>query len=209
MRCVKPNGKAAPAGAPGAFEPKAVLEQLRCSGVFDAVDLMTAAQRGSKWGLLSLTTASHLAPWARARLGGALEHPQGLQLPWAPPEVPGWPLKGTHTHTHTHARARDADSSPSTTRNAVGPLALRNDDIVKCLSGKTVEINNTDAEGRLVLADGVAHATASPPKLPGGAARLEDAAGPLGRRRFLSRPGWSGGFGRACALGRHPRRLGA
>ena len=52
--------------------------------------------------------------------------------------------------------------------NAVGPLALRNDDIVRCLSGKTVEINNTDAEGRLVLADGVAHATASPSRLPAG-----------------------------------------
>lgn len=52
--------------------------------------------------------------------------------------------------------------------NAVGPLALRNDDIVRCLSGKSVEINNTDAEGRLVLADGVAHATASPSKLPAG-----------------------------------------
>ena len=50
--------------------------------------------------------------------------------------------------------------------NAIGPLALRNDDIVRCLSGKSVEINNTDAEGRLVLADGVAHASASPPKLP-------------------------------------------
>lgn len=52
--------------------------------------------------------------------------------------------------------------------NAVGPLALRNDDIVICLSGKSVEINNTDAEGRLVLADGVAHASAAPPKLPTG-----------------------------------------
>ena len=50
--------------------------------------------------------------------------------------------------------------------NAIGPLALRNDDIVRCLSGKSVEINNTDAEGRLVLADGVAHASASPPLLP-------------------------------------------
>ena len=39
--------------------------------------------------------------------------------------------------------------------NAVGPLATRPDDIHTMLSGKTVEINNTDAEGRLVLADGV------------------------------------------------------
>jgi leucyl aminopeptidase len=42
--------------------------------------------------------------------------------------------------------------------NAIGPLALRNDDVITCFSGLTVEINNTDAEGRLVLADGVAHA---------------------------------------------------
>lgn len=42
--------------------------------------------------------------------------------------------------------------------NAVGPLATRPDDIHKLYSGLTVEINNTDAEGRLVLADGVAYA---------------------------------------------------
>ena len=30
---------------------------------------------------------------------------------------------------------------------------MRNDDIVRSLSGKSIEINNTDAEGRLVLAD--------------------------------------------------------
>lgn len=43
--------------------------------------------------------------------------------------------------------------------NAIGPKAMRNDDVLVCYSGKCVEINNTDAEGRLVLADGVAHAT--------------------------------------------------
>ena len=51
--------------------------------------------------------------------------------------------------------------------NAIGPTALRNDDVIRCLSGKTCEVNNTDAEGRLVLSDGVAHATALPSKLPG------------------------------------------
>ena len=51
--------------------------------------------------------------------------------------------------------------------NAIGPGAVRNDDIIEGLSGLTCEINNSDAEGRLVLADGVAHATALPPKLPG------------------------------------------
>ena len=40
--------------------------------------------------------------------------------------------------------------------NAVGPTATRPDDIVRMYSGRTVEINNTDAEGRLVLADGLA-----------------------------------------------------
>jgi len=43
--------------------------------------------------------------------------------------------------------------------NAIGPEAVRNDDIITQYSGKTVEINNSDAEGRVVLADAVAHAT--------------------------------------------------
>ncbi len=43
--------------------------------------------------------------------------------------------------------------------NSVGPDATRPDDILHMYSGKTVEVNNTDAEGRLVLADGVAYAT--------------------------------------------------
>jgi len=40
--------------------------------------------------------------------------------------------------------------------NAVGPGATRPDDIIEMYSGRTVEVNNTDAEGRLVLADGLA-----------------------------------------------------
>ncbi|KAI3646646.1 hypothetical protein MP228_009574 [Amoeboaphelidium protococcarum] len=43
--------------------------------------------------------------------------------------------------------------------NSVSAESTRPDDILNMYSGKTVEINNTDAEGRLVLADGVAYAT--------------------------------------------------
>ncbi len=42
--------------------------------------------------------------------------------------------------------------------NSVAANATRPDDIHVMYSGKTVEINNTDAEGRLVLGDGVAYA---------------------------------------------------
>ena len=42
--------------------------------------------------------------------------------------------------------------------NSVGPDSTRPDDILTMYSKKTVEVNNTDAEGRLVLADGVAWA---------------------------------------------------
>uniref|UniRef100_A0A0R3RYP6 CYTOSOL_AP domain-containing protein n=1 Tax=Elaeophora elaphi TaxID=1147741 RepID=A0A0R3RYP6_9BILA len=42
--------------------------------------------------------------------------------------------------------------------NAISHIANRPDDIITMLSGKTVEITNTDAEGRLVLADGVYYA---------------------------------------------------
>eukprot|EP00743_Colponemidia_sp_Colp-15_P000753 GILK01000832.1.p1 GENE.GILK01000832.1~~GILK01000832.1.p1 ORF type:complete len:509 (-),score=89.62 GILK01000832.1:164-1510(-) len=42
--------------------------------------------------------------------------------------------------------------------NSVGPHSTRPDDIITLYSGLTVEVNNTDAEGRLVLGDGVAYA---------------------------------------------------
>jgi probable aminopeptidase NPEPL1 len=42
--------------------------------------------------------------------------------------------------------------------NAVSSGAYKPDDILRMHSGKTVEINNTDAEGRLLLADGVSWA---------------------------------------------------
>jgi leucyl aminopeptidase len=42
--------------------------------------------------------------------------------------------------------------------NMPGSRAQRPGDIVKALSGKTIEILNTDAEGRLILADGLTYA---------------------------------------------------
>jgi len=44
------------------------------------------------------------------------------------------------------------------TENMISGRATRPGDIVRALGGKTVEITNTDAEGRLVLADGLAYA---------------------------------------------------
>lgn len=45
------------------------------------------------------------------------------------------------------------------TENMTGSAAFRPDDIFKTLDGKTVEIINTDAEGRLVLADVLTYAS--------------------------------------------------
>jgi len=41
--------------------------------------------------------------------------------------------------------------------NGVGPLALRPGDVLRAGNGRTVEIENTDAEGRLILADALHH----------------------------------------------------
>lgn len=43
--------------------------------------------------------------------------------------------------------------------NMPGGSAFRPGDILRALNGKTIEINNTDAEGRLVLADAVTYAS--------------------------------------------------
>lgn len=42
--------------------------------------------------------------------------------------------------------------------NSVGPDSYRPGDVLRSYSGRTVEIGNTDAEGRLLLADGLAYA---------------------------------------------------
>ncbi len=42
--------------------------------------------------------------------------------------------------------------------NMVGPNSYKPDDILKAKNGKTIEVRNTDAEGRLVLADSLCYA---------------------------------------------------
>jgi leucyl aminopeptidase len=49
--------------------------------------------------------------------------------------------------------------------NAVSGNAFRPTDVIKMRNGKTVEVGNTDAEGRLVLADALAEAAAEKPDL--------------------------------------------
>ncbi|MCA0042267.1 leucyl aminopeptidase family protein [Celeribacter litoreus] len=60
--------------------------------------------------------------------------------------------------------------------NAVGGAAFRPQDILPSRKGLTVEINNTDAEGRLVLADALALADETPPDLLISMATLTGAA---------------------------------
>jgi leucyl aminopeptidase len=73
--------------------------------------------------------------------------------------------------------------------NMVGPGACRPGDVVTLRGGKTVEINNPDAEGRMVLADGLALASEKKPDLIIDIATLTGAAvAALGHRTaaFLS-----------------------
>ena len=60
--------------------------------------------------------------------------------------------------------------------NMVSGNAFRLGDIIKYRNGKTVEVMNTDAEGRLVLADGLIDASAQQPELLIDAATLTGAA---------------------------------
>ncbi|MFL6354783.1 MAG: leucyl aminopeptidase [Bryobacteraceae bacterium] len=57
-----------------------------------------------------------------------------------------------------------------TVENMVNGNAQRPGDIVKALSGKTIEVQNTDAEGRLILADAITYANRN------GATHIVDAA---------------------------------
>ncbi|GMT31854.1 hypothetical protein PFISCL1PPCAC_23151, partial [Pristionchus fissidentatus] len=80
--------------------------------------------------------------------------------------MPGWKcdMAGAATVLHSFATLVASGFTENLhvllclAENAVSPVANKPDDIITLLSGKTVEINNTDAEGRLVLADGVFYA---------------------------------------------------
>ncbi len=49
--------------------------------------------------------------------------------------------------------------------NIPGPKSYKPDDIIKSLSGLNVEIKNTDAEGRLILADAISYAQKTKPSI--------------------------------------------
>lgn len=50
-------------------------------------------------------------------------------------------------------------------QNHIGPLAYKQNDVVKALNGTTIEIVHTDAEGRMVLADTLTMASREKPEL--------------------------------------------
>ena len=51
------------------------------------------------------------------------------------------------------------------TENLAGPAATKPGDIVTARNGKTIEVNNTDAEGRLILADALVYACEQNPSM--------------------------------------------
>ena len=59
----------------------------------------------------------------------------------------------------------EVDVIVAATENMIGGHAYRLGDVLKASNGKTVEVNNTDAEGRLTMADALVYATAHNPDL--------------------------------------------
>ena len=48
--------------------------------------------------------------------------------------------------------------------NNIGPNAYKPDDVISAMNGKTIEVVHSDAEGRMLLADGLTLATSVNPK---------------------------------------------
>ena len=61
------------------------------------------------------------------------------------------------------------------TENLAGPAATKPGDIVVARNGKSIEVNNTDAEGRLILADALVYASEQKPAMILDAATLTGA----------------------------------
>ena len=75
------------------------------------------------------------------------------------------------------------------TENMPGRRAQRPGDVVRAMNGKTIEIGNTDAEGRLVLADALCYAVQN------GLTRVVDVATLTGAVRIALGDGATGVFG--------------
>jgi leucyl aminopeptidase len=84
--------------------------------------------------------------------------------------------------------------------NHIGPAAMRPGDVLRSMDGMTVEIGNTDAEGRLLLADGLTFARRE------GAPRLLDVATLTGAARVALGPDLPALFGNDEALVEDLRR---
>ena len=80
------------------------------------------------------------------------------------------------------------------TENMPGGRAQRPGDVVRAMTGKYIEIDNTDAEGRLTLADGIGYA------IENGAARIIDIATLTGAARVALGTGNSAVFGNDQSL---------
>ena len=78
--------------------------------------------------------------------------------------------------------------------NMPGPDAMRPSDVIRMASGATVEIINTDAEGRLILADALHFAAGLDPAAVIDLATLTGASlgifGPIGTATFANDDGW-------------------
>jgi leucyl aminopeptidase len=88
------------------------------------------------------------------------------------------------------------------TENLPGPDAVKPGDVVRALDGTTIEINNTDAEGRLVLADCITYAIRE------GAQRIVDLATLTGGIVVALGPTHSGLFSNDDALATRLQELG-
>lgn len=88
--------------------------------------------------------------------------------------------------------------------NMPGPDAMRPSDVIRMANGATVEIINTDAEGRLILADALHYAAGLRPAAVIDLATLTGASlgifGPLGIGTFANDDGWFGRIERADRL---------
>lgn len=86
--------------------------------------------------------------------------------------------------------------------NAIGHESYRPGDVLRSMSGKTIDILNTDAEGRVVLADALTYARRYRPKLTVDVATLTGAAlVALGTKASAVMSKDDALAGRLCALG--------
>jgi len=126
-------------------EPRFIVMRYRPAGAADGHIALVGKGITFDSGGLNLKPAASMEEQKRDMTGAAIMMAVMSELRWFSPQI-------------------EVRAYLPCTENMIGPAAIKPGDVLRSRLGKTIEVLNTDAEGRLILADALAYACEAKPR---------------------------------------------